>query len=118
MGLKIEKHPKPCKLAWLKKGNEVTISQRALINFSIRANYKDLVWCDVVSMDACHLLLGRPWQYDRKIAHDDHNNTYSFLFNSTNIVLLLGKAKGKTSMPQENCNLLSFARFEEEMKDT
>ena len=29
-------------------------------------------------MDACHLLLGRPWQYDHRATHDGRSNTYSF----------------------------------------
>ena len=49
------------KLEWLKKGGEVTVSKRALVTFSFGSKYKDSVWCDVVTMDACHLLLGRPW---------------------------------------------------------
>ena len=61
LGVKTEAHPKPYKLAWLKKGGEVTVSKLPLISFSIGAKYKDQVWCDVVTMDACHLLLGRPW---------------------------------------------------------
>ena len=28
-------------------------------------------------MDVCHLLLGRPWQFDRHAIHDGHANTYS-----------------------------------------
>jgi hypothetical protein len=27
-------------------------------------------------MDACHVLLGRPWLFDRKIFHDGRENTY------------------------------------------
>ncbi len=27
------------------------------------------MWCDVVPMDACNILLGRPWQYDRDTIH-------------------------------------------------
>ncbi|KAH9693434.1 Endonuclease [Citrus sinensis] len=52
---------------------------------------KDKIWCDVVAMDACHLLLGRPWQYDRNVVHDGKRNTYSFMFNNTKIVLLPNK---------------------------
>ena len=59
--MKTETHPKPYKLAWLKKGGEVTVSKRALVSFSIGSKYKDCVLYDVVTMDACHLLLGRPW---------------------------------------------------------
>ena len=28
-------------------------------------------------MDVCHILLGRPWKYDRKFVHDGRKNTYS-----------------------------------------
>jgi hypothetical protein len=29
-------------------------------------------------MDACHMLLGKPWQYEKKIMHDGGKNTYTF----------------------------------------
>jgi hypothetical protein len=32
----------------------------------------------VVEMDACHVLLGRPWLFDRKVLHDGMENTYEF----------------------------------------
>jgi len=28
-------------------------------------------------MDVCHVLLGRPWQYNRKVVHDGIRNTYA-----------------------------------------
>ena len=112
LGVKTEVHPKPYKLAWMQKGGEVTISQRAMISFSIGSRYKDQVLCDVVAMDACHLLLGRLWQYDRKVTHDGFTNSYSFSFNNTKIVLLPSKDM-HTSKPMEgSTNLLSLARFE------
>ena len=55
-----DKHPHPYQIAWFKKGNEVTINEIFLIKFSIGMTYKDEVWCDVITMDGCHLLLGRP----------------------------------------------------------
>ena len=48
--------------------------------FSIRVKYKDIVWYDVVAINAFHLLLGRPWQYDREVSHNGRTNTYSFIF--------------------------------------
>ena len=27
-------------------------------------------------MDVCHILLGRPWQYDRSAKHDGRKNVY------------------------------------------
>ena len=32
-------------------------------------------------MDASHLLLGRPWQYDRRTKHDGYTNTYTLSHN-------------------------------------
>ena len=40
-------------------------------------NYKDVVLCDIIIMDVCHILLGSPWKYDRKVVHDVRKNTYS-----------------------------------------
>ena len=55
--------------------------------FSIGKSYKDDVWCDVAHMDACHLLLGRPWHYDRKVIYDGYKHTYSFVISSKKIIL-------------------------------
>lgn len=60
LNLKREKHPNPYRVSWIKKKNTVTIDKRCLVNFSIGKSYKDEVWCDVIPMDACHILLGRP----------------------------------------------------------
>ncbi|XP_022876690.1 uncharacterized protein K02A2.6-like [Olea europaea var. sylvestris] len=116
LGLQTEKHPKPYKLAWLKRGNDVEVSQRARISFSIGPTYKDQVLCDVVEMDACHLLLGRPWQFDRHSLHDGYTNTYSFLFGGKKIVLL--PDKGLVQIVGNNANLLTRKKFETEMEES
>ncbi|KAB2623199.1 hypothetical protein D8674_025381 [Pyrus ussuriensis x Pyrus communis] len=61
--------------------NVIFEEARALIPFSIGTNYKDKVWCDVVPMDACHILLGRPWEFDRCVMHNGWKNTYSFMMS-------------------------------------
>jgi hypothetical protein len=40
-------------------------------------DYKDKIMCDVIPMDVCHVLLGRPWQFDRNVVHDGRMNTYT-----------------------------------------
>ncbi|GJX68982.1 hypothetical protein Tco_0304709 [Tanacetum coccineum] len=85
--LSVQDHPEPYQLTWLKKGNVVRVTQRCLVNFSIGNKYTDEVWCEVIPMDACHLLLGRPWQYDRRTKHDGFRNTYSFKKDGIHIVL-------------------------------
>ena len=41
--------------------------------------YEDKVLCDVVPMQAGHLLLGRPWQFNRRVKYDGFTNKYSFV---------------------------------------
>ena len=61
---KMDPHPKPYKLCWLQEGSDIKVKHRRLVFFTIGKHYQDEVCCDVVPMDVCHLLLGRPWQYD------------------------------------------------------
>lgn len=39
-------------------------------------------------MDACHLLLERPWQYDRHAMHNGRANTYSFTKDGVKFTLV------------------------------
>ncbi|XP_010244505.1 PREDICTED: uncharacterized protein LOC104588324 [Nelumbo nucifera] len=87
LNLKTQQHPQPYKLTWLKRKNEVSVTQRCLVSFSIGNNYSDPVWCDIVCMDAYHLLLGRPWQFDRYIVHDGRKNIYSLQFKGKRLTL-------------------------------
>lgn len=59
-----------------------------------------MICCDVVPMDACHLLLGRPWQYDRRRSHDGFTNTYSFSFENRRITLIPSQ---DTAPSSESC---------------
>lgn len=52
-------HTNPYKVTWLKKGQHVLVNEQAWVAFSI-GRYKEKVLCDVLPMDACHFLLGRP----------------------------------------------------------
>jgi len=38
-------------------------------------------------MQAGHILLGRPWQYDRRANHDGFTNRYTFTYEGKNVVL-------------------------------
>lgn len=84
LGTKI--HPTPYKLQWLSEVGEMIVDQQVEIPFSI-GKYEDVALCDVVDMEASHLLLGRPWQYDRKVIHDGYSNKYTFMHNSHKVVL-------------------------------
>ncbi|XP_042415155.1 uncharacterized protein LOC122004313 [Zingiber officinale] len=85
-GLPTLKHPKPYKLQWLNDSGEMKVTKQVLISFTI-GRYTDEVLCDVVPMQASHLLLGRPWQFDRRTTHDGYKNRYSFSKDGRNITL-------------------------------
>jgi len=54
------------------------VDEQCEVEFHI-GRYKDKVNCDIMPMDVCHILLGRPWLYDRKLVHDGMTNCYKFV---------------------------------------
>jgi hypothetical protein len=74
--LETTKYPSPYKVSWLQKGHQVSVTKQSLVKFKI-GNYHDEILCDVIPMDVCHILLGRPWKYDRNVVHDGRMNTYT-----------------------------------------
>jgi hypothetical protein len=62
LNMACDEHPKPYRLQWLNKCGEFKVTRQVGVPFFI-GQYKDEVICDVVPMQAGHLLLGRPWQF-------------------------------------------------------
>ena len=77
LGLKKVKHPTPYKVFWLKKGHQLLVQEKSEVEFQID-KYKDKVLCEIMQMDACHILWGRPWNFDRKVIHDGEIYRYKF----------------------------------------
>jgi hypothetical protein len=85
-------HSSPYRVLWLQKGHQVNVTKQCLVEFEI-GGYKDEILCDVIPMDVCHLLLGRPCQYDRNVVHDGRKNTYTLEKNGRTHMLLPIKDK-------------------------
>lgn len=66
-------------------------------------------------MDACRLLLGRPWQYDRATIQDGKNNTYKLTFDNVKIALLSTKEVEPKPSKGDGKNLLARKMFVDEM---
>ena len=81
------KHSHPYRLQWLKECGEIKVTRQVLVALSI-GKYEDEMLCDVVPMHACHLLLGRPWQYDKRAKYDGFTNRYSFTYKGQPIILV------------------------------
>jgi hypothetical protein len=73
LGLNTVQHERPYQLQWLNEYGVVRVNRQVMISFSV-GKYKDEVLCDVVPIHATHLLLRRPWQFDRKVKHDRFKN--------------------------------------------
>ncbi|XP_010665969.1 uncharacterized protein LOC104883184 [Beta vulgaris subsp. vulgaris] len=102
-------HPKPYVIQWLNQGKGIQVTHRLLLSFSIGSNYKEEIWCDVIPMDACHVLLGRPWLFDRRVIHDGYRNTYSFTKNGKKVTLtpIMSMSKTKQHSTKEKYHSLT-----------
>jgi hypothetical protein len=83
------------------------------------------VECDVLPLEVCGLLLGRPWQYDRNAMHAGRANTYSFMHDGqqwtlkpmradqikSDVVLVVRKEKLHKAKPQLRCSMRSMMRI-------
>ncbi|KAE8718992.1 DnaJ protein ERDJ2A [Hibiscus syriacus] len=74
--LPCQRHPKPYCLQWLNESAEMKVVKQCLVNIKM-GKYCDDVWCDVIPMQASHILLGQPWQYDNDITYYGRKNIYT-----------------------------------------
>lgn len=79
-------HPHPYKIQWLSDSGTIQVKHRVQVSFKFRA-YEDSLECDVVPTTVCHLLLGRPWQFDRGVIHNGRMNHYIFKMKGKEYVL-------------------------------
>ena len=86
--LPVEKHPHPYTIGWIKAAEKIEVNERCKVPFSI-GKYRDEVYCDVVEMDAHHLLLGRHWQFDSDARHPGRNNVYRLEKDGVSFTLFL-----------------------------
>ena len=53
------------------------VNEQVWVEFLI-GGYQDKIIYDVLPMDACHFLLGRPWKYDKDAIYHGKKNLYTF----------------------------------------
>jgi len=87
LGLTTLPHPRPYSLRWLNENGEIRVTKQVCVPFSIKT-YHDEVLCYIAPMSASHLLLGRPWQFDKDVTYNGRKNTYSFMLNGKKVNLL------------------------------
>jgi len=70
----------------LNEEGDLTVDKEVKLSLFV-GNYKDNFLCDVVPMEVCHILLGRSWQFDKKITHNGLTNDITFTHKEKKIVL-------------------------------
>jgi len=86
LGLQTSPHPQPYYIQWFNNSGKIKVTRLVRVHFAI-VSYHDYIDCDVVPMQACSMLFGRPWQYDKDTLHHGRTNQYSFLHKEKKIVL-------------------------------
>lgn len=109
--LPTEKHTKRYQLGWIKYGDAVNVKQQCQVPLSTGKHYVDKVLCDVIPMDATHLLLGRPWQLNMVVTYRDKLNQYVIQVRDRRIVLLPLAPKPIKEMEKPNVLVQNKAEF-------
>ncbi|XP_047949094.1 uncharacterized protein LOC125194922 [Salvia hispanica] len=86
LGLKVDKHPNPYKLQWLGESGELKVKAQCLVLLK-NGVFEDEVMCDIIPMTACHMLLGRPWEFDRRVYKNGFTNEYFYMVNGLKVRL-------------------------------
>jgi hypothetical protein len=87
LALTTREHPHPYHIQWFNKSGKFKVTQTTRVHFSI-SSYHDFADFHVVTMDACSLLLGCPWEFDTDAIHHGRSNKYTFMYKGNKIVLL------------------------------
>jgi len=87
LSLTIISHPKPYKLQWLNEQGKMIVNQQVKIPFSV-GDYCDEVLCDIIPMEAKYILLGRPWQFDKKVIQNGLTNEITLTHGSKKFKLV------------------------------
>jgi hypothetical protein len=113
LGLSTWRIPEPKHVEWLNSCGMPKVTHKVRVPFTV-GDYVDEVECDVLPLEVCGLLLGRPWQYDHNAMHAGRTNTYSFMHDGkqwtlkpmsddqikSDVVLVVCKEKLHKAKPQ------------------
>ena len=106
--LRRTRHPHPYRIGWLQGEHGLEVREQCLVDLQI-GQYKNQVLYDIVDMNNCHLLLGRPWQYDRRAMHDCVKNVFTIVKDGNKHSLIPLQKK-----EVDRQNLSIFNRVEQE----
>jgi len=114
LGLVRTAHPSPYKVSWLQNDHRVIVTEQCKVEMQIDT-YKDAILCDIIPMDVCHILLGRPWKFDQKAIHDGRRNTYTTEKDGNKHTLLPLKGDADKEFLENSIMLISGKELQQEI---
>ena len=87
LGLTTRPHPHPYYIQWVNSYDRIQVTKTAHIEFSI-GSYNGSVDFDIVPLEVCQLLLGKPWISKNNVVHNTIANKYSFKYNGRKITFI------------------------------
>lgn len=90
---------------------EIQVTEMCKMTFSIDKSYQCEVLYDIIDMDVCHLILGRPWQFNEGIWYDGRANAYVVEWKGEKL-WLLSYDTNSTILKQDKVAFLAITRAE------
>ena len=78
---------------------KIEVKERCKVPCSI-GKYRDEVYCDVVDIDACQLLFGKPWQFDLDAQHAGREIVYQLEKDDVKFTLLPLRSGPQPKVPK------------------
>eukprot|EP00257_Ricinus_communis_P017854 XP_015576396.1 uncharacterized protein LOC107261464 [Ricinus communis] len=105
------KHPKPYILQWLNDSGGIKVTEQVWVAFSVQ-KFQDEVLYDVIPMQACHILLERPWLFDRDVIYKGRSNCYCLTLHNKLYTLI--PLSPKTVNKNQHIMRLKVVAYEKE----
>jgi len=93
------------------------VNEQCEVEFHI-GRYKHKVVSDIMPMDVCHILLGRPWKYDWKVVHDGKTNCYKFVKDGIKQTLVSIKEEETIERSGMKVLLMCGKQFSKQIEDS
>ncbi|RDY14775.1 hypothetical protein CR513_00108, partial [Mucuna pruriens] len=78
-------HHKLCKLQWLSEKGELVVDKQMSLAITL-GKYNEIM-CNMMLVEAIHILLGRPRQFDQEVTYDEITNKFSFVHMGHKVTL-------------------------------